>query len=412
MATTTTTTFLGAAGDASPPRRKARLVGVVIVLAALVVGLFTFWRTNVEPRTDDAWIFANLIGIAPEVEGPVVRLHVRDNQFVKAGETLFEIEPRPYEFALQRARSEQAMLEQQIANEERVIAGQRSAVEVARAGVATSQARVSTTEANINSARAGIDQAQAGIGRAEAEYRLATDTLHRLEPLLVKQYVTAETVDRARTQQATAAEAVRQARSQLDVARANLEAALAQRNQAGSGLQQSRAALVESANTITTVGPLTAQREARAAAVRQAEYNLSRCRVVAPFDARVTDLTISEGAFAHVGQRVFTLIDVRTWWIVGNYRESQLKYIRPGMRADVYVMSKPDQRFEGTVDSVAYGVTPQETGVSGGLPQVQRSLAWVHLATRFPVRIRVNSPTPDFFRIGESGVVIVRNGTP
>jgi multidrug efflux system membrane fusion protein len=175
-------------------------------------------------------------------------------------------------------------------------------------------------------------------------------------------------------------------------------------------LQQSHAELAQSIQSVTTDLPLIAQREARTAAVRQAEYNLQRCRVTAPFDARVTDLTISEGAYAHTGQRVFTLIDVRNWWIIGNYRESQLKYIRPGMRADVYVMSKPDQRFAGTVDSVAYGVNPQETPLGSGLPDVQRSLAWVHLAARFPVRVRVNNPAPELFRIGESGVVIVRGG--
>lgn len=390
------------------PKRRARWIGALVVVLAVLIGLLTFWQTNIHPRTDDAWVFANLIGIAPEVEGPVTSLRVKDNQFVKAGDVLFEIEPEPYEFALQRALSEQQALEKQIFNENRVIAGQQAAIEAAQATVFTSQANVSSAEATINSARANITHAEAGVTRAEAEYKLATDTLNRLQPLLARQFVTVEDIDRARTEQQTAAEAVHQAHAQLAVAHAQLEAALAQRNQAGSGLQQSHAQLAQSQRSVTTVLPLIAQREARAAAVRQAQYNLSRCRVVAPFDARVTDLTISEGAYAHIGQRVFTLIDVRTWWVVGNFRESQLKYIRPGMAADLYVMSKPDQRFSGTVDSVAYGVTPQETALEGSLPNVQRSLAWVHLATRFPVRVRVDHPSPDLFRIGESGFIIVR----
>jgi multidrug efflux system membrane fusion protein len=105
---------------------------------------------------------------------------------------------------------------------------------------------------------------------------------------------------------------------------------------------------------------------------------------------------------------VFTLIDVRTWWVIANYRESQLKYIRPGMPADVYVMTKPTQRFQGVVDSVTYGVFPEDGGVALGLPQVQRTLNWVHLATRFPVRVRVENPVQDLYRIGESAVVIIR----
>jgi multidrug efflux system membrane fusion protein len=146
--------------------------------------------------------------------------------------------------------------------------------------------------------------------------------------------------------------------------------------------------------------------------LKTAEYNLSRCRVIAPFDARVADLNISEGAYAHVGQQVFTLIDVRRWWAVGNFRESQLKSIHPGMRADIYVMTRPTQRFTGVVDSTAFGVTPQNAGSVNGLPDVQRSLNWVHLASRYPVRVLVDNPAQDLFRIGGSAVVIIRGDQP
>ncbi|MBV8069040.1 MAG: biotin/lipoyl-binding protein, partial [Acidobacteriaceae bacterium] len=99
----------------------ARAIGIGIVTAALITGLLVWWETNAYPRTDDSWITANLIGIAPEVNGPIQRLYVRDNQFVKAGDLLYQIDPRPYEYALERARSEQVTLEKQILNEERVI---------------------------------------------------------------------------------------------------------------------------------------------------------------------------------------------------------------------------------------------------------------------------------------------------
>ena len=145
--------------------------------------------------------------------------------------------------------------------------------------------------------------------------------------------------------------------------------------------------------------------------MKNARYNLDNCRVYAPFDARVTNLTISEGAYAHVGQQMFTLIDARTWWAVGNFREGQLNRIVPGMHADVYVMSKPNVHFDGVVDSIGFGVTPDPDVIGrleNGLPDVQRSLNWVHLASRYPVRVRVTNPTPDLFRIGESAVVTIR----
>ena len=145
--------------------------------------------------------------------------------------------------------------------------------------------------------------------------------------------------------------------------------------------------------------------------MKNARYNLDNCRVYAPFDARVTNLTISEGAYAHVGQQVFTLIDARTWWVVANFREGEISNIAPGMRADVYVMSRPSRRYSGVVESVGFGVTPDPdvTGRLGsGLPEVQRTLNWVHLASRFPVRVRVEKPPADLFRISESAVVTIR----
>jgi multidrug efflux system membrane fusion protein len=129
----------------------------------------------------------------------------------------------------------------------------------------------------------------------------------------------------------------------------------------------------------------------------------------------VTNLTISQGAYATAGQHIFTLIDTRVWWAIANFRETQLQHIRPGMAADVYLMSRPTVRFKGVVDSVGFGVTPDADLVghlsAPGLPDVQRTLNWVHLASRFPVRIRIESQPSDVFRIGESAVVVIRGRT-
>jgi multidrug efflux system membrane fusion protein len=176
-------------------------------------------------------------------------------------------------------------------------------------------------------------------------------------------------------------------------------------------LQQSRAQHEQAQNAVTTLEPLAKQRGARASAIETARYNLENCRVYAPFAARVTNLTISEGAYAHIGQQVFTLIDARTWWAVANFREGQLQHIAPGMRSDVYVMSKPDVRFSGLVDSIGFGVTPDADVVGRlepGLPDVQRTLNWVHLASRYPVRVRIDNAPSDLMRISESAVVVVR----
>jgi multidrug efflux system membrane fusion protein len=122
-------------------------------------------------------------------------------------------------------------------------------------------------------------------------------------------------------------------------------------------------------------------------------------------------LTISQGHYAHTGQQVFTLIDTRIWWAIANFRETQLHRIHPGMHADVYVLSRPSVKYDGVVDSIGYGVQPDTTligSLTPGLPDVQRSLNWVHLATRYPVRVRIQAPESEPFRISESAVVVIR----
>jgi multidrug efflux system membrane fusion protein len=169
-----------------------------------------------------------------------------------------------------------------------------------------------------------VANAEQGVSRAQAEWTYANNSLHRIEPLLAKQFVTFDQVDRARTSEVTQAQALKQAESQLRLSQAGLQSSLAQQERSKAMLQQSQAQHEQAQNAVTTLEPLINQRGARTSAIETARYNLNNCRVYAPFTARVTNLTISEGAYAHIGQQVFTLIDARTWWAVANFREGQL----------------------------------------------------------------------------------------
>src|ERR1700678_2479895 len=383
--------------NTKPQRLLSRRLSIGFALAAAVLGAVALYRTNHYPRTDDAAVFANFIGIAPQVDGPVIRLNVRDNQFVKKGELLYEVDDRPYQYALETAISNQEALEGQIVDEQRRIGALVSAVSV--------------SQAKIHSAEADVANSEQGVNRVRAEWTYASNNLHRLEPLLTRQFVTVDQVDRARTSETAEGEALKQAESQLRLSQAGLQSALAQYERSQSVVDESKAYHEQAQHAVTTLDPLTNQRGARASAVETSRYNLGNCRVYAPFDALVTNLSLSEGAYAHVGQQVFTLIDARTWWVIGNFREGELQHIVPGMRADVYVLSKPSLRFTGVVDSVGFGVTP-DPDVFGrlepGLPDAQRTLNWVHLASRYPVRVRVQNPSPELFRVGESAVVTIR----
>ncbi|RZU35769.1 biotin/lipoyl-binding protein [Edaphobacter modestus] len=389
-------------------RRTGRRVVLGVVIAAAIALLLVAYEVNRSPRTDDASVWANYIEIAPEVSGRLVELPVKDNAYVKKGDLLFVIDPRPYEYALSQALSDQQALEEQIIDLGRRIAAQNSAVQAAGAAVSTSKTNIRTASSNIEGARAAVTRAKAAAAAAEAKLKFDTNDLHRIEPLLQKQYVTAEQVDQANT-------AVRVSQGNYDAAQAALAQAQAQLDEsmlhqevAGSQAAESQAKLSQSIHAIDRIETLESQRPAKAAKVDSARLDLEWTRVVAPFDAYVTSMNISVGAYAHPGTQMFTLIDTRKWYVIANYRESKLKRIPIGAPADVYLMGHPDRRFKGRVESVGFGVLPEDGKLANGLPNIERTLNWVHLSARFPVRVLIEDPDPNLFRIGETAVTVVR----
>jgi multidrug efflux system membrane fusion protein len=400
--------------DRSPEdqRRLGRVISIAIILSAAITGLLALRQVTANPRTDDAEVFANYIGMAPLVNGPITRLYVSDNQLVKEGDPLFAIDDRPYAYALAHAKSDQQALKGEIGDERRIIAGKVSGVDVARAGALSSEASLERAAASVEQAKADVANAKAAVQRADAEQAYASNNLHRIEPLLAKQFVTVDQVDQARTLEVSRSQASHQARSQLALAEAGLAAAEAQYREGQATVIESHQQVQQATHNVTTLEPLLGELPGKQAAIDTAQYNFDNCRIIAPFSARVTNLTISQGAYATAGQHIFTLIDTRVWWAIANFRETQLKHIHPGTQADVYVLSRPNVRFKGVVDSVGFGVTPDAdligTLSQPGLPDVQRTLNWVHLASRFPVRVRIESQPSEVFRLGESAVVVIR----
>jgi multidrug efflux system membrane fusion protein len=387
-----------------------KVLSAAIVLLALLAVAIVVMITTQNPRTDDAEVFANFIGMAPVVEGPIDELPVKDNQFVHAGDLLFRIDPAPYLYALQNAKSQQDTLAGQIDNESRHITAQEQAATAAEANVEGARANAQRTTAEVQQAVAQVVQARAELERSKQEATYAAANYERLQPLLAKRYVTPDQLQQAQTMSAARAQSVELAQAQLNAAVAKLDAVRAQERASTATVTQSGAQLQQSRSSVDLLSPLTAQRESKAAAVRRAQYDYDHTSVYAPFDARVTNLRISEGAYAKVGQQVFTLIDTRVWWVIANFRETQLQRIHIGDPVEVFAMSRPNERLHGIVESIGYGVTPDADTIgrlSPDLPDAQRTLNWVHLASRYPVRIRVTDAQPDRLRIGESATVIV-----
>jgi multidrug efflux system membrane fusion protein len=387
------------------------LLSAGIVLGAIIFAGLVIRSSVMHPRTDDAEVTANFIGIAPVVEGPVVELPIHDNDLVKKGSLLYKIDDRPYLYALQNALATQSELEGEIENESRRISSQVKRVDVANAGKDSAVANETRAGDEIDIAKASIARSEAALKQAEADENYATGNLRRVEPLLAKGFVTEDDVHKARTTAEAKTASVDQAKSQLQLAKASMEAATAQRQQAVAQTSKSRAEVEESTRSILVLAPLIAKRDAATAAVRLAQYNYEQCRVLAPFDARITNLTISEGQYAKAGSKLFTLIDDRTWWVLANFRETQLTRLVVGTPVEIFLMSNAAVKYHGVVESASFGVTPDPDVVgkiSEGLPDVQRTLNWVRLASRYPVRIRVVDSPPAALRIGQVAVVVIR----
>ena len=389
-------------------KRIGRWIRVTVVWGAAVTLFAAVLVTDLHPRTDDASVRANFIEITAEVSGKLTLLPVKDNAFVKKGDLLFEIDPRPYQYALHQALSDQEDLEQQIVDARRKIASEKSAVEAASAAEVNSKTEIKTAGSGIDVASASVNRAKANVAEAEAQLTYAVNNLHRVEPLLEKKYVTVDQVDQANTSVRTAQGNYDQAQAALREAEAQHEQSVLRRMEADSAAVESTARLGQAIHNVDTLDTLMSQRPGRASRVDQARLDLERCRVVSPFDAYVTNMNISVGAYARPGAAMFTLIDTTVWYVVANYRESKLKNIHLGSAVDVFLMGHPDVRFHGVVESIGYGVFPEDGSVQAGLPQIERTLNWVHLSSRFPVRVRIKDPDPTLFRLGATAVTVVR----
>jgi membrane fusion protein, multidrug efflux system len=235
-----------------------------------------------KPAHRRSYVSANVIGIAPHVQGPLVQLNVVDNQPVEENDLLFVVDPRPYEAELERARGELILAQAEVGGIEQAIAAARA--EVARLRADTAYART-----------------HAG----------------RLEPLLGGRFISADQYQEAVTKAASLDAAVQHAQSQL----AQQQQLLAQH------------------------GDVNGRLETAKARVRLAELNVEYCYVRAPFKGLVTNLNISVGDYAHIGERVFALVDRRMWYVLGNFRETLLPAIKPGMEARVNLVGDPGRTF-------------------------------------------------------------------
>lgn len=327
-------------------RMMAHLVSAIIYVTAALALIYVTRQYYVYPRTDDAYVRANTIGMAPHVSGPIVDLPIVDNQRVHAGQLLFVVDPRPYQAVYDNA-----------------------------------VAKLQLTELQVRALQNSIHAANAQQQQHQANASYAKQYLDRIEPLLPQHYVTANDVYNARTQ--------------YEAEQANVASAHADLNKAQNDLGQ--------------LGNINARMKAAEADAYNARLNLDYCRVVAPFDGYVTNLNIAVGQYANEGRDVLSLVDNRKWYVIANFRENFLTHIRQGMMVDVFLLAYPGHSFRGHVQGVGWALYQQNGATVEGLPAIEPTLNWVRLSQRFPVRITLDQVNPRFpFRMGATAVVTIQ----
>ena len=339
-------------------RKTIALILVTVVLGGAVAGFLAFLRDReVNPYTDDAAIDADVVHIASSVPGRIVALKVGENDLVEAGTVLFEIDPEPYKLRVELASAE---------------------LKAAEAVLDTSGRTVATETSN---AAVSGDQ----VTQAKASLQLATNTLNRVEPLLPKGYVSVQQVDDART------------------AKRKAEIAYAQ------AVEQATASKVAVGNTDSAAANV----EARRATLALAERDLRETVVRAPHAGRVTGLTVRSGEYVGPAQSLFTLVVTEEWFASANFRETELGGIAVGTCAIAYSLIDRSVPIQGVVDGIGWGVSDQDRiDLPRGVPYVAKSVNWVRVAQRFPVRIRLRHPPERLMRLGASAVVQIRPRNP
>lgn len=323
-----------------------RLIGVALVLGALATSVWVYALAFVHPRTDDAYVRANVVGIAPHVGGPIVELPIVDNQPVEAGDVLFVVDPRPYQAELELRR-----------------------------------AQLELTRLEVRALDDGVRAAEAQLAARDADAAYARQYLERIEPLLERRFVTPNDVFEARSRVHAAEAAVASARAEV----------------------------AKAMNLLGQYGDVNARIQAARAAADDAQLDVDYCFVRAPFKGYVTNLNIAVGEYANQGRQVVTLVDGRTWYVLANFREGYLSQITPGMEAEIFLATYPTRRFRGVVQGIGWGLFQRNGATVDGLPEVAQTLNWVRLAQRFPVRIVLDDADPGHpFRMGQTAVVTIR----
>jgi membrane fusion protein, multidrug efflux system len=359
-------------------RRRQILIGAVAVVVLVVGGVLLWLYFSRYESTDDAQVDVHLYPVSARISGYVLKVNVDDNQWVQQGTVLVEIDPKDYEVAVAQAQANLASAEATAASLNVTIP--ITSVDTA-SQLKSTASDVASSDAGVIAAQKQVAVAHAQVEQAEANDVKAQDDVRRYKMLIDKQEVaeqiydyavaaakaSAATVAAARANEGATEQAVDQARSRLAGSEANHQSAETAPQQVSSSRDRAQAALADVAQ--------------KRAALEQAELNLQYTEIVAPVSGEVNK-TVVVGMNVEAGQQLLTVVPLDEVWITANFKQTQLKHIQPGQRAEIHADSVSGT-FKGHVDSIAGATGP----IFSLLPPENATGNYVKIVQRIPVKI-------------------------
>jgi membrane fusion protein, multidrug efflux system len=375
----------------SPKVRRGLILGAIVLLA-VAMGLYLYFHNR--ESTDDAQVDGHITPVASKIYGRIGKVLVTDNEAVKAGQLLAQIEPGDYQAAVDQAKAALVLAESD---------ARSAGVDVPRtsenvaSGNSTAQAQLAVARADLARAQATYEQAQtadlsvaeANVARSKANAELAKADLQRYTPLMQKGEISKQQYDAAKANADASGstlvadeQRLAQAKRNIDISRAQLEAAKAHVDEADAGVANARSDQKRVIMRADDAQGKIAKVEQARAALEAAQLNLSYCNIVAPVDGVATHKSVEPGQIVQPGQGLLVVVPLNDIWVTANFKETQLKNMRSGQQAYVKVDTY-GQTFSGHVDSIS-GATG---AVLSLLPPENATGNYVKVVQRIPVKI-------------------------
>ena len=360
------------------PKRRRNIVILIVVVVALVGGVFLWRYLSSYESTDDAQADVHLYPVSARVSGYVIKVNVDDNQWVEKGAVLVEIDPKDYEVAVAQAQAN-------LTNAEATAQSLNITVPIASVN---SSSQLQSTASDIDNTKAGVIAAQrqltaahAQLEEAEANDVKAQDDLHRYKLLIDKKEVAEQVYDQALAAAKSSTAAVAAAHANESAAQQFVEQALSRQVQADANHRYAETGPQQVSSSQARARAAVADVEQKRALLEQAQLNLGYTKIVAPVSGEVSK-TVVVGLNVQSGQQLLTVVPLDEVWVTANFKETQLKHMRVGQKAEIHIDSN-GRTLKGHVDSIAGATGP----LFSLLPPENATGNYVKIVQRVPVKI-------------------------